>query len=186
MLIDNILSEYQFSEFHSIRIRASAESVYRSLHAFDSSQLYIGRLLMFIRSFGNAKPKVIAKGFTGIGFIPLADTSHEIVLGLVGQFWKPRGNISKIDPEDFNTFNTPGYAKAVWNFRIQAITERSVVLSTETRVRCLDKSSRMKFAFYWLFVRPFSGLIRIEILRKIKKQVEAISHEYNQINAEKS
>ncbi|NUM79382.1 hypothetical protein HUU42_01150 [bacterium] len=173
MLIDQMLSGYQFTEFHSIRIRASADAVYRSLHEFDSSQLVIGRVLMFIRSFGWAKSNAIAKGFTGIGFIPLADTPEEIVLGLVGQFWKPTGNISKIDPADFHSFDKPGYAKAVWNFRITVKDKNAVVLSTETRVKCLDKNSLRKFRFYWLIVRPFSGLIRIEILRKIKKQVEA-------------
>lgn len=173
MLIDQMLSGYQFTEFHSIRIRASADAVYRSLHEFDSSQLVIGRVLMFIRSFGWAKSNAIAKGFTGIGFIPLADTPEEIVLGLVGQFWKLTGNISKINPADFHTFDKPGFAKAVWNFRIKATDENSVILSTETRVKCLDKRSLRIFKLYWLIVRPFSGLIRIEILKKVKNQVES-------------
>lgn len=177
MIISQIFPDFHFSEFHSIRIRGSADIIYQTLHNFDSNQLLVSRWLMFIRGLGKAKPRTMAKGFTGIGFIPLADTPEEIVLGLVGQFWKPTGNISKINPADFHTFNTNGYAKAVWNFRITPADTHTVVLSTETRVQCLDKSSRIKFRFYWLLVRPFSGLIRIEILRKVKRQVEAMNHQ---------
>jgi hypothetical protein len=45
-------------------------------------------------------------------------------------------------------------------------------LATETRVLCLDDESRRRFRLYWLFIGPFSGLIRRKILRSIKHEAE--------------
>ena len=46
-------------------------------------------------------------------------------------------------------------------------------LSTETRVHVSDPVSRRKFQRYWRVVRPFSGLIRMSILRAAKRRAEA-------------
>ena len=37
---------------------------------------------------------------------------------------------------------------------------------------CLDPASRRAFGIYWLFVRPFSGLVRREVLRVVKRAAE--------------
>ena len=46
------------------------------------------------------------------------------------------------------------------------------LLATETRVLCLDTASRRRFRLYWTLIGPFSGLIRKDILRSIKRQAE--------------
>lgn len=43
----------------------------------------------------------------------------------------------------------------------------------ETRVDVPDGVSRQKFARYWRGVRPFSGLIRVLVLRAAKRRAEA-------------
>jgi hypothetical protein len=43
-------------------------------------------------------------------------------------------------------------------------------LSTETRIWCLDPASRRSFRRYWFVVRPFSGLIRIALLRAVARE----------------
>jgi hypothetical protein len=98
---------------------------------------------------------------------------HEILLGLVGRFWTPRGDMKKVDAESFKKFDRAGYAKAVWNFAVRPDGE-AMRLTTETRIRCLDAGSRRSFGFYWMFVRPFSGLIRMEMLRAIKRRAESL------------
>jgi hypothetical protein len=47
-------------------------------------------------------------------------------------------------------------------------------LTTETRIKCLDNESRRSFGFYWMFIQPFSGLIRMEMLRAIKRKAELV------------
>jgi hypothetical protein len=73
---------------------------------------------------------------------------------------------------DFRTFDEPGWAKAAWNFRVEPAPAGGATLSTETRVRCTDARSRRTFRRYWWIVRPFSGLIRIELLRAIRREAE--------------
>jgi hypothetical protein len=79
--------------------------------------------------------------------------------------------MKKIDAESFKKFDTPGYAKAVWNFSLRPDGPDSR-LTTETRVKCTDSDSRWRFGFYWMLIRPFSGLIRMEMLRTIKRRAE--------------
>jgi len=47
-------------------------------------------------------------------------------------------------------------------------------LATETRVHVPDPVSRRKFARYWRVVRPFSGVIRMGVLRAAKRRAEAV------------
>ncbi len=46
-------------------------------------------------------------------------------------------------------------------------------LSTETRVHVADPPARRKFRRYWFVIRPFSGLIRILLLRAARRRAEA-------------
>ncbi len=62
--------------------------------------------------------------------------------------------------------------KIIWNFYFEAIEENKTRVSTETRILCLTKRSKSLFQLYWLVVKPFSGVIRLEMLRLIRKNVE--------------
>jgi hypothetical protein len=79
-----------------------------------------------------------------------------IVLTLSGQFWRVRGRGEEAP------------ATAVIDFRAEPGR-----LTTETRVRVSDPGSRKKFARYWRVVRPFSGLIRVLVLRAAKRRAES-------------
>jgi hypothetical protein len=65
-----------------------------------------------------------------------------------------------------------GFARGVWNFSVSDGQDGQTVLRTETRVVCGDAASRQKFLAYWLVVRPFSGLIRLIMLRTVRKVAE--------------
>jgi hypothetical protein len=76
-----------------------------------------------------------------------------------------------VNAENFKAFDKSGYAKAVWNFSLNGDGDNTR-LTTETRIKCLDEGSRRCFGFYWTFVQPFSGLIRMEMLKMIKRRAE--------------
>jgi len=98
--------------------------------------------------------------------------NREIVIGIIGQFWKPAAKIITIHSlDEFLQFKKNGYCKAALNLRIQERNERECILSTETRVRSFG-SAKKPFQQYWRVIGPFSGLIRKEILRKIKLKAE--------------
>jgi hypothetical protein len=94
-----------------------------------------------------------------------------MVIGLVGKFWTIAGGLQKIDAGSFKEFDTAGFAKAVWNFSLSP-DGANTRLTTETRIKCLDEHSRRSFGFYWMFIQPFSGLIRMEMLKIIKRRAE--------------
>ena len=108
-----------------------------------------------------------------LGFLSLSSLPpRHLVMGLIGRFWKSKGDILRFNPDEFDGFNEPGFAKATWSFDLVEIGE-STILTTETRIRCTDDVSLRSFNRYWRLVRPFSGLVRSEVLRSIKKAVES-------------
>jgi hypothetical protein len=115
----------------------------------------------------------LKKGLLQNNFIELERIKdQELLLGLVGQFWKPNGNLKKLTPEEFKSFNQPMFLKATWNFELISQKNNKTILETETRIQCLDEKSHKMFSRYWFFIRPFSGLIRKEILKSVKRKAE--------------
>jgi hypothetical protein len=166
---DEFLPVYHFSEVHSIRINADRSKISAAISTFDYRESRVIRFLFLLRGL----PKNTITGIDGIkkmGFNVLKfQEQDEIVLGLVGQFWKTKGDIQKLEPHEFKCFNDPRFAKATWSFKI--IGEHApYTVQTETRIACPDAATRKKFSRYWLLVRPFSGWIRIEMLKAIRKK----------------
>lgn len=171
MLIDNYLPVFHFNEKHVIKIASDAETISSVMEQYDLGQSRLIRLLFWLR--GMPSTNISMRSLTKGGFIELERLQHEeIVIGLIGQFWKSNGNLQRFDPKEFISFNRGKFLKAVWNFHIENAQHGSSTLSTETRVFCTDEFSRKRFRYYWMIVKPFSGLIRKEILRNIKKLAE--------------
>lgn len=180
MLIDEELAVFDFTEHHSIRIAALPAHVDRTLRTADLAGSLVMRALFFLRGL----PKFIRHGRVGKvacldlaelqrhGFMMIRDEpENEMVLGIVGRFWHPTGNVATIEPEAFRSFERDGFCKAAWNFVIKP-DGGSSLLSTETRIRCFGPHARKRFSAYWFVVRPFSGWIRILMLRKIRRAAE--------------
>lgn len=175
MLIDAFLPDYDFSEKHETSVRASAEKVYAAVNSADLSGSWIIRGLLTLRGLGRPSSKTLTLSeMTKDGFAILGEKpDEEILLGLAGKFWTLGGCLQKIDAENFREFHAKGYAKAAWNFSLAETVKGEVRLETETRVQCLDEASLESFRFYWRIIRPFSGLIRQEMLRLIKQKAES-------------
>jgi len=107
------------------------------------------------------------------GFAFLAeDPNREVVLGVVGQMWKPAGGLVTVrDAAELIAFNRPGCVKVAMNMRLEA-RGRSTWLSTETRVLAVDARSRRRFALYWLLIRGGSGAIRRAWLRAVARRAK--------------
>jgi hypothetical protein len=172
--LDDFLPTYEFSERHSLAIDAPASRIDVALRTVSIADIPIARALRWTRRLGRPYGDP-TKPFIG-GELPgvvLDDVPEEgIVLGLTGEFWRLRG--SERDParpataEEFLAYDRPDTCKAVIDFRVGASS-----LSTETRVHVADPAARRKFRRYWFVVRPFSGLIRILLLRAAKRRATA-------------
>jgi hypothetical protein len=53
------------------------------------------------------------------------------------------------------------------NVRVKALAGGRTRISTQTRIRALGGGARRRFRLYWLIIRPFSGLLRREMLKGI-------------------
>ncbi len=174
MLIDEFLSEYDFEEKHSIAIRADAATVYEAAQDANFGESSIVRMLLTLR--GMSADALTLRNLSYSKFRILGERpAKELLIGLAGKFWTPWGDLQDVNAENFKAFDKSGYAKAVWNFSLDADDpERGATrLTTQTRIKCLDEGSRRCFGFYWTFIQPFSGLIRKEMLKTIKIKAEA-------------
>jgi hypothetical protein len=171
--LDEFLPVYEFSERHAIRVDAPAERIDRALRAVSLADIPAARVLWWLRRLGRpygdpGKPFLAGE----LPAVVLDDvTGQGVVLGLTGQFWRLRGGTDPSRPttaDAFLAYDREDACKAVIDFRI--VDSR---LSTETRVHVGDPATHRKFRRYWLVVRPFSGLIRILLLRAARRRAEA-------------
>ena len=191
MLIDKFLPSFDAVESHTTIVRAPVDRVWDAIRTADFGSNGIVRALFALRgmpAFLTAPREALARARTPVhapltldaalthGFIVLGEEpGRELLLGTAGRFWGARGVLCHIDPQQFMAFDEPGAAKAAWNFAVRPLVGEKTVLSTETRVRCVDAAGRMRFRIYWMFIRPFSGLIRLVMLRAIKRAAEKVA-----------
>lgn len=169
-------------------VNAPATITYDAIRNTDLAAAIPVKLLLAIR----ALPGAIGKGVRGLsklrerasqritlndfektGFSILAENPpRELLIGVVGAFWKPGGGICATDAAQFRGPQPPGTARAVWNFSIEDVDKNRVRLATETRVQPADPGSARFFRVYWLIVRPGSALIRRYMLRAIRREAE--------------
>jgi hypothetical protein len=173
--LDDFLPAYEFMERHSLAIDASAERIDEALRTISIRDIPVARALWRIRRLGRPYGSS-TKPFVG-GELPgvvLEDVPDEgVVLGLTGQFWRMLGDRDRDRPrtaDEFLAFTRRDTCKAVIDFRVGPTS-----LSTETRVHVADPVARRKFRLYWFVIRPFSGLIRILLLRAARRQAEAVA-----------
>ena len=172
MLIDQVLPSYDEREYHQIEIRGDPTRVYQSVRALDFSDSFLIRTLFRLR--GLPATSTSLDGLLRVGFLLVDEIpNEELVLGLVGKFWTLRAQLLKLDAVPYREFNQRGYAKLAWNFAIRESAPGLVMLSTETRIVCTDSRSKSRFKLYWSLIGPFSGLTRREMLRSVKRKIEA-------------
>jgi len=149
-LINKFLPEWNYHEYHEKEVNAPAKACFLATKDLDMKRSFITVLLMKLRGLPTSDLRF--NGFLkNMCFKYLEENPYTEFV---------------IDASQENI-------RIFWNFYFKAVEENKTVVSTETRILCLTEKSRTRFSVYWFFVRPFSGLIRIEILRLIKKSAES-------------
>ena len=184
MKLDYYLPHYDFFSRHRILINSTPDIIFNAIQNLNFNQSQIIRCLLTVRkayavlgfdksSWSVEKSvfnkKIIESGFTVLDYLP----GREIVLGFAGQFWKPSGGfINFSNQEEYLAYTATNACKGAWNFYLSETGQGTLELSTETRVFCPEKAVKQKFGLYWLFIKPFSGLIRKVLLKNIKHIAE--------------
>jgi hypothetical protein len=197
MLLDDFLPDYDFTEVHSIRIKADAETAFRAVMEITPTEISgIMRLLFFLRSLperavgrqgmtmNNSEPLLsymLKNGFTKIA----ENEPYEVVFGMIapgniGRVWKKSSDLEIVaaDVREFFALDNPDYIQVVANLLVEDARKPGfVIVRTESRSRALSPQARKNFTPYWRVIRPFSGLIRMVWLRGIKRRAERGSAE---------
>ena len=188
-LIDEYLPEYDVREIHQTLVHAPASRIYSAFRSTDLADAMLVRICLALRALPGALlspmhglrhfrirlgTSMTLREFETHGFRVLAENPpHEILIGLMGSFWKMDGGLLPIDSTTFKGSQLPGTARVAWNFSVVEQKNGMCVLATETRVKCSDAKSRRYFGLYWAIIRPGSGLIRRYMLRSIRKKAES-------------
>src|SRR5262249_16957474 len=159
--LDEVLPTFDVSSKYSIRVRATPDRIYHVLQEGVPTGM-LTKALMMLRKI----PRFLAgrkkrQSFrTDNAFYKLKQSQNrEVVIGIIGQFWKPVYKPWPVDNLDqFLEFQKEGYCKAALNLRISPFNSRECIVSTETRVVGYG-SAKEPFANYWRLIAPFSGLI---------------------------
>ena len=180
-MLDTFLPRYHVHERHSRFVAAPRRAVWEAIERVTIAEMPLAGALFALRSLPArlsgrpTPPRVAHQPLLGhllhSGFVRLGeDSERELVLGVIGQMWKPRGEMVEIEgAADFLAFERAGFVKAAMNFRLSD--ERAGTwLETETRVLATDPHARSAFGRYWLVIRPASGLIRRIMLRAIARR----------------
>ena len=171
MLQNKYLPSPHFSEVHRIEIRQSTEKIWRLVDHLDFSG---SRVIRFLFALRGMPARMMNLGGLEKGRFKLLESGpNELIIGLIGQFWKPNGNLQNFAPSEFTEYNNPGFTKATWSFTLTG-DPRLSVLETETRIYCTDEKARQRFRRYWFIIKPFSGIIRMEILKGIRTKAEKL------------
>ncbi len=76
----------------------------------------------------------------------------EIVLGLVGKFWRPVIEFARVSTSaEFRAFAEPGFAKTIYALSVRALDSRRTLLSGTMRTATTDEAARRWFRRYWTF-----------------------------------
>jgi len=184
VILDKFAPAWQFREVHRIAVLAPADAARRAIREVTARDIRGFRLLTWLRRAGRPGPaggsilnpppdEPILKVALRTGFIQLANTEHELVIGTFVMS-PPQAKRQPDTPDDFLAITAPGYAKAVMNFRVRESQLAMSMVTTETRVWATDERTERKFALYWWTIRLGSGLIRRMWLRAIRRRAERI------------
>jgi hypothetical protein len=180
-LLDRYIPRPEVIEHQRITVNAPSESAYAASRNLDLTRSRVVRWIFATRAFVMCAPidekrdvptglidEVQALGWGILDEVP----GREIVVGARCKPWLADPGFQPIPGEDFAKFSEPGWAKIVWNFSVEPVTEHRCIVHTETRVTTTDRDSRTFFRRYWSLVSPGIVLIRRLGLRIIKADAE--------------
>lgn len=178
LLLQRNLPRYQFSERHQRLVDAPPGAVWDAIH---TTKVYGSRVTRAAIALRTLPARLAGRPSTQITLFDLGameaflrlgtEPEREVVLGMVGQFWQPRGGLKSIAPEAFAGFSDPAFAKLAWGFLLIPHGD-TTLLRTETRIFCQTRATTRRLRAYWYLIRPISGLIRREILAGIARAAE--------------
>ena len=179
-LLDQFLPSYDVAVRHHIRVNAPAEMTFAAASEVDLLKSPIVRAIFRAREvvLGSEpdtveRPRGLLASTKAIGWGVLAETPNRaVVMGAVTRPWEANVTFRALPPDEFATFNEPGYVKIAWTLRADPVAPLTSVFRTETRAIATDRTAHHKFRRYWAWLSPGIIVIRWMMLRPVKVAAE--------------
>lgn len=173
MLVDDLLPVYDVSDGVAVLVKADARTAWSALMEVDLIEVGRRRPLVGVLGALRALPEIVSHVLHGEtppkppkrmrlrdmpeipagegGWILLGEIpEQEIVLGLVGKFWRPVIEFKQVSAEEFRDFREAGYAKTIYALSVRSLSE-GALLSGVMRTATTDDRARRWFMRYWTF-----------------------------------
>ena len=149
VLLNKYIPRFTYNEIHQIVVDCNQQNAFLITKELDIKPSFISKVLLKLR--GLPTKDLTLQGFIGnVCFVYLEEDLYD----------------------EFIIDASQKKLAIFWNFSFESLPGKQTIIRTETRILCLTKSSKIFFSIYWLFVKPFSGIIRKEMLRLIKRKVD--------------
>jgi hypothetical protein len=163
----------QFAERHSRVLDAAPEQVWDVLHAVRWRDLTLTKPLVWVRlgpSLQRGRSRMVD---VGPGAPIHEDPPRTMSSGFVARPWKPVPEMGPAMPDldALQAFAEPGWLKVGMEWVLSPVAGGRTLVETTTLCEATDDVARRRFAAYWLVVRPFSGLVRRDLLHVLARAV---------------
>jgi hypothetical protein len=170
----DVLPDAPFVERHDRVIDAPLERVWHALDSLSWADLRLSLPMIAVRTGGRGRAvraPVLARGPVDAIVV---DPPRLWIGGRIGKPWQPRPEVvpGPLGLEEFVSFAEPGWLKYAMDFRLDPLRDGRTVVTTTTRCVATDAAARRRFAPYWRLIRPFSGLVRRDMLRALARRAE--------------
>ncbi len=173
--LDRLLPNYQFTERHATTVMAPIGRVFDAVEAVDLPDSRIARVLqaiwripagLIMAAKGASVPNrsMSVKDFIPLSRIPPRYLVRGLVSGAGKRSWSA---------DEFIGYAGPGF-KLAWGYAVTDQGGGRTRIDTETRVVCCDAATKRWFTLYWMIIRPWSGLIRRDLLRLARRSAMSL------------
>ncbi len=171
--LSKALPAAEFVEHHHRIVGLPPEIVWEGLNRTRWSDLYWSMSFFAVRGLLSPRAVRAREELLLVADGPVrplyATPPWEFVGARVARPWQRRPERGPYlgDLDAFTAFSEPGWLKYGMDFRLAPLPGGRTRLETSTLCEPTDAVARRKFAPYWRAIRPFSGLIRRDMLRAV-------------------
>lgn len=160
-----------FGEWHHGIVDADIDSVWHRLQRVRWSDLRLSRVALVARGFGIGPGLERGCLETFAPHAVFAQTPPvEVAFAMVGKPWSP---VPVSEPvatlDEVADYRQPGWLKYGMDWRLTELPDGRTLVETSTLCEPTDATARRRFTAYWLLIRPWSGLIRREMIETLKR-----------------
>lgn len=168
------LPHAEFTEHHDLVIDAPVDRVWEALRETRWSDLRVSLPLLAVRGLGLRVPsdeRGLLLGPGGPTPLVLVEAPRYAAGASVAQPWRARPELGSgiVSLEDLAAFDRPDWLRMGMDFSLHPLPGDRTRLATSTLCEPTDENARRHFARYWRVIRPFSGLIRMDMLRAVAR-----------------